>query len=740
MVSWEFRRVATRFATVAISLVIALIPTMPTTAAPPPPLEPGSFVTSVGPNGTIPQGFGDSHNTWAWSMAWFKGKLYVGTNRDWRCVEAQVWHRGVGFPPYPPVPNDPNPPCPLDFADMPLAAQIWQWTPGTNTWAKVYTSPIDVPNPETPGKFVPRDIGYRGMAVFNEPDGTEALYVGGMSAKPLFGLTIGANMPPQRLLRSTDGVAFDPVPQDPGTTFGSPVGACFRGMTTFRNKFYVLACNIQGSGQLYESADPKLGNNSFRKVTPDTLEVFEFSPFNGQLYVGTHNLVSGYSVVKTAATGSVVPYTFQTVIPPGAYVTNRPNTDVVSMFPFKGRLYIGGNGIIRGTAGEVIRINPDDSWDVVAGKARQTPQGLKTPLSGLDAGFSNHFNQHIWRMGAHDDRLFIGTMDSSTAWEHYQPVVNTIKHLNGYDLWRTWEGWYFSVMTADGFGDRYSIGVRTMASTPFGFFVGTANSWHGLRVMRGITPETPPEVGAPQRLEVERNDSNNVLSWLPVTGATKYYVLRVQLQEVTMPNWPFPIVSPTSGQASRTNTSAAGLGVVLQDVPAVDRVREITAAASTIQVVIPAPFDRTPLASTGTTSYVDTNISQIAPYVGFHYLVVAELAAGTRSAPSNVAQAPSTTPPITLAALDRLVDGLEARGVIPAGSELRLFVDETLAKVQASDLSGAILRTQQFRGRLLGGLLLSYPLLTEDLEIMSAKLLRRLSLAKDGLISASSLP
>ena len=34
-----------------------------------------------------PQGFGDRQNSWAWSMYWWKGKLYVGTNRAWHCAE-----------------------------------------------------------------------------------------------------------------------------------------------------------------------------------------------------------------------------------------------------------------------------------------------------------------------------------------------------------------------------------------------------------------------------------------------------------------------------------------------------------------------------------------------------------------------------------------------------------------------------------------------------------------------------
>lgn len=35
-------------------------------------------------------GFGEHENSYAWSMGWFKGKLYVGTGRDVLCVEDQT--------------------------------------------------------------------------------------------------------------------------------------------------------------------------------------------------------------------------------------------------------------------------------------------------------------------------------------------------------------------------------------------------------------------------------------------------------------------------------------------------------------------------------------------------------------------------------------------------------------------------------------------------------------------------
>ena len=40
-------------------------------------------------------GFGDSANAYAWSMAWFGGKLYVGTSRNNLCnasiVRRSAW-------------------------------------------------------------------------------------------------------------------------------------------------------------------------------------------------------------------------------------------------------------------------------------------------------------------------------------------------------------------------------------------------------------------------------------------------------------------------------------------------------------------------------------------------------------------------------------------------------------------------------------------------------------------------
>jgi hypothetical protein len=309
-----------------------------------------------------PQGFGDRDNGWAWSMQWWQGHLYVGTNHAFRCAEVAAINRF--FPrlsPYPP--SDPDVQCPLGPANLDLRAEIWRWSPETNTWERVYRAPNDVPIPNRPGKFVARDIGYRGMNVFTDPDGTEALYVAGVSSQFLWLL-----VRPPRILRSTDGRHFEPVPQEPGTVLGDFEGNGFRNQTSYKDRFYIIGGVVQGSGVLLEAENPAGGNDNFRVVSPPDVTVSAVEPYNGYLYVGVRDLINGYSVLKTDATGPP-PYRFTTVIESGAYLPPEDaDSEILDMKVFDNRLYLGSNGIrvgVTGLAGpaELIRINPDDSWD-----------------------------------------------------------------------------------------------------------------------------------------------------------------------------------------------------------------------------------------------------------------------------------------------------------------------------------------------------------------------------------------
>lgn len=678
------RSKASRFA-ICVGWCLGLLAVSWSSAAPPQPLDRRHFMPSVGPGGTALQGFGDPQNSWAWSMQWFKGTLYVGTNRSWRCFEALANIRaGLGGV-YPP--GDPDLTCAADPADLPLAAEIWAWTPSMNTWERMFQSPLDLPYPGRAGHWLPHDVGFRAMSVFLEPDGTEALYVSGVTAGPM----VGGGLPPPRLLRSTDGLVFAPVPQDAGTAFGSLTSACLRGHASFRGKFYVTTCDLHGGGELWESADPKLGNDSFRRVSPPDLQIFEIAAFDNRLYVGTQDSVAGYSVLSTLGV-EPAPFAFQMVVPLGAYLADKPNSDVLSMVEFKGRLYIGGNGLNTYTGAELIRVNPGNSWDLVVGAPRDTPQGWKYPLSGLTAGFGHSLNQHMWRMTAHENRLYVATLDASGLWKDYGPAASKLTSLYGFDLMQTGDGWYFSHVTRNGFGDRFGLGARTLASTPHGLFVGSANSHFGLQIFYGVSRPYSPT--APQRVEIDTGIGGNLVSWMPVWGAARYHVLRARLQQISLP-------TPTGK----------------------------------IQATIPEAF--TELATVTSPRYVDVLSS---PASGYHYLIYAESAAGTLSTTSNLVQAPPVSAPVTTTALEALVTALEQSGAAPPWS-ISLLLDWLLASrtaIESGNISYAIERTQQIRGLLIFTPMAG-PLLKEDLEIITSKFLRRLYLAQDALIDPSAL-
>ena len=492
-----------------------------------------------------PQGLGDRHNSVIWSMAWWEktGKLYVGTNRDFLCWSIAAISEISPILNFAYPPNDPDIDCTPDFDDLPLQAEIWAWTPpdnpdGPGTWERLYQSPQDVPIADTdPVKFVSRDIAYRTMTVFTEPDGTEALYVGAVSSK-----SFHHDAPATRILRSVDGANFEPIPQDQGTFMGELPDSSFRSLTPYDGELFVINGKAHGDGIMYSSENPAVGNDAWRQVSPDGLKFFELQTFNGFLYAGVLDLDRGYAVTKTDASGGL-PYQFTPVVRLGAYLENNPSRSVVSMHEFDGRLYVGMDN-----PAELIRINPDDSWDLIVGTPRATPDGLKYPLSGLDEGFNYTLNEHIWRMQSHDGYLYVGTYDKSTT-QRLCPTKNLVlRDKMGFDLYRTSDGVNFSAVTTDGFGDKFDFGVRTFQSTPYGLFLGTANYYYGANVYRAVNTLDNDGLDPPGNLRAALRQQRLELTWEASSGATRYRVFRSNYVKipVNLTGFPgFPVGCPS---------------------------------------------------------------------------------------------------------------------------------------------------------------------------------------------------
>ena len=464
------------------------------------------------------QGFGDRGNSYVWSTAFFRGKLYVGSNRNFSCIVRTI-RGGSSSGTSDEVPIE----CEAKLTDMDLRGRIYTYDPATNQVELVYVAPM-VPTLSSDGStvFVPRDLGYRSMIVFREADGTEALYTTTFTSSDSAG-------GPARILRSVDGQTFEALP---GDAINNRRYRSFRSLTTFDDRMFVIALgSTEEDSVLLEASDPASG--AFAVVSepafgdPVNVAAFELAVFRGYLYIGTATTSAGFQLLKTRATGPP-PYKLEKVLVEGAYKGSK-NQNVVSLMPFKDHLYVGSglNLVALGfftdvetAPAELLRVGADDHWEIVCGEARPTPDGFKEPISGRDAGCGNLWTGYIWRMIEHDGVLYMGTLDLSVmaqfrddismesleeqidaeAYPHLLPVLDAVGPEEildvisavegGFDLWASTDGKTWEIVSRTGFGDSFSYGVRSFESTPHGLFVGTANPFFGFRLFLGQTKGT----------------------------------------------------------------------------------------------------------------------------------------------------------------------------------------------------------------------------------------------------------
>ncbi len=248
---------------------------------------------------------------------------------------------------------------------------------------------------------------------------------------------------------------------------------------------------------IYETKDPNSGewvcvNDPGFDKAPEVAVVYDMEVFGDYLYAGTGGTI-GFQVWRTLAEGKP-PYKWEKIVDHGAG-RGPLNQGIVSMKAFKGALYVG-TGIQNGgydhrfnvgpAAAEVIRINPDNSYDIIIGNGRDGQR----PLGRLTAGFHNYFSGYIWRMNIHDGWLYVGTMDWSVILrftnlkEKPRRISQILAGANiddflecygGCELWRTYDGENWVAVTKRGFGNPYNYGFRTILPTPHGLFVATAN-------------------------------------------------------------------------------------------------------------------------------------------------------------------------------------------------------------------------------------------------------------------------
>ena len=432
-------------------------------------------------------GFGDGGNSYPHAMAWFKDCLYVGTTRhvlvllQKRSEDLQKWNV------FPIRTAKGNPYDEFDFR-----SQVWRYNPAGGKWTNVLTSDLnEIPS----GKPIPSFQGVRNMMVWQRPgESSPHLYL--LTWSPVKG-------PGPMLIRTPDGENFERVP------FGKEVVqdfSSFRPLVELNGKIYtapsgkVGSPNSAGVAVVFESDDPL--SKPWRQVNETNFgdnrneSIFEMVSWNGHVYVATLN-PEGFQLWKSRCEGKP-PYTWTKILDRGAW-RGQFNETLGSLFAFNGSLYLGScivNGGYDRKHGigpapvELMRIHPDDTWDLIMGEGRMTPAGFKTPLSGLGPGFDKGFNTYLWRLCVHDGWLYAGTF----AWSGLIPFIprekwpgdrrnmadaertrQVMEKVGGFDLWRSRDGVFWVPVTRNGFGNMFNWGVRTLVSTPHGLFVGAAN-------------------------------------------------------------------------------------------------------------------------------------------------------------------------------------------------------------------------------------------------------------------------
>jgi hypothetical protein len=489
----------------------------------------------------VPTGiFEPFRNSYAWSMVFFQGKLYVGTGR-FELDAVQNTNQGV--------------------------AEIWRYTPAgaggaSGSWQRVFQSPlVGLPLLFT----LPRDLGYRWMTVC-DVGGVERLYIstfgpGGAQAGGGGGGSAGNIL----VHSDSNGTAFAPVSTDgfPDNVFGFRSLVCFNDTTKVPAQKLLLAApvgwvdiatttydtdrTLAPARMAIANADPAGG----AAWTPYTLEPMggAAEPDNnsfftiyhwasqGKLVAGVTNDVSGAQLwttpgcLSSPCTSEELAAMWTKIIDKGA---GRPlrgpnlasNAIISDLQEFNGALYIAYSV----TAGErvlaeLVRLHPPDltnfpdfpngRWELLIGEPRLNvtttnpmPAGFwcGVPLETLDAegtlddcppttrrgagvgpvspvgGPYTDGNQfYIWRLLAFQDptspiqpapnRLFLGTLQGFGG-----------AGISGFDILATLDGVDWKTITNNGLGLTSPTGtvehggMRSIAASPFGLFIGSTES------------------------------------------------------------------------------------------------------------------------------------------------------------------------------------------------------------------------------------------------------------------------
>jgi hypothetical protein len=493
-------------------------------------------------------GQGDWKNIYAWSMASYKGDLYVGTARQ--AAIAPVMEFMTGAMPGFSMPPDAFPSDSAPFfreflrvspGSMPQiideqkferwnaasCAEIWRLHNGC--WTKVYTVPrvpamvldtnghqalipsLPTYDPTAKVYLTPVAVGFRNMVAFTDANGMPGVYASGGSFS--LGMSPGASYNNNLLFGSTDGATWSQLLTPSGMgretrALGVHHGKLYAGIGTAMNSAMGMPA---APGSVWCSATPTV-KESWTKVldfptssAPGNTGVMAMTSCNDRLYIGTENS-KGFEVWRSRVADPAVNADWKQLVTDGA--GDRYNAWAGTMKTFRNNVYVGSMAV-PGITGELamksfdlIRIKPDDCWQLLVGdRDPQTPvagASRRRALSGWPSGFGMPTNLYCWNMEVYKGWLYVGSMDMSSMLRAASEsgmempdmgipptILNLVLQVAGFDLWKTADGIFWLPVNLKGMGDWRNYGARTIREHAGKLYIGTANPFRGFQVWEG---------------------------------------------------------------------------------------------------------------------------------------------------------------------------------------------------------------------------------------------------------------
>jgi hypothetical protein len=343
-------------------------------------------------------GFNIESNKYAFSMAVYKGSLYVGTLNIRKMPG--MWNFFTG----------------TSAKKATDGAEVWRYDSG-GTWTRVVNK----------GLGDRLNLGVRKMAVIKD-----CLY--GVTANHDEGMEVW---------RTCDGKTWE-RPARGG--FGDALNTSGRGLGFFDGRIYVGTENRKKGAQLWRSED----GDHWEKVADQGLGdkgnwwFSDFAVFNDRLYLGTLN-VKGMQLFRSADGKS-----FERVFKDGP--AKKTDMAAMKLYVFQGRLFVSTMDYFKG-------------FDLYVTSDGENYRRI------LKNGFNDRHNGYLWQMEEYNGRLYAGT------YSHHLPLP-----VGAFNLLSSADGDHWIVENADGFGNRWYYGIRSMAVFDGKLILGTASAQYGCKV------------------------------------------------------------------------------------------------------------------------------------------------------------------------------------------------------------------------------------------------------------------